>query len=166
MDKTERFVFDKLPQGITELQEMAEAVLETPFQVAALTVVALCRYGDSPEKACEMLNYLKGPQPLTKHENQFLRDRLAGKSYKPFSFFQGATPENNYTPNKPYTITVSAGPYSFQEEGYAKLMLSSSGADSPRQITLREKPSSGQWFLWEQYLLSDIREPKAADPWQ
>ena len=166
MDKREKFVFDRLPLDIAELKETEEAALKTPFQTAALTVVALCRYGEDPEQACEMLNFLRGPQPLSRHEIQFLRDRLAGKAYKPFSFFEGATPENNYTPSQPYTIIVSSGPYSFQEEGYARLMLSSSGADSPRQIKLREKPSSGQWFLCEQYLLPDIREPKAADPWQ
>lgn len=44
-------------------------------------------------------------------------------------------------------------------------MMRSSGAGSPREIKLREKPSSGQWFLWENYLLSDIREPKPADLW-
>ena len=39
------------------------------------------------------------------------------------------------------------------------------GADSARQIRLRTKPSTGQWFLWEQFLLSDIRVPVSADPW-
>lgn len=166
MGKVEKFIFTRLPQDASELQAMAEGELKTPYQTAALTVAALCRYGDNPEKAIEMLNYLKGPQPLTKQDSQFLRDRLAGKSYKPYSFFEGATPANNYTPNQPYTITISSGPYSFQEEGYAKLILTSSGADSPRQVKLRVKPSSGQWFLWEQYLLPDIREPAGASSWQ
>ena len=40
-----------------------------------------------------------------------------------------------------------------------------SGADSPRPLKLRMKPSTGQWFLWEQQLLAGIRIPKAADPW-
>ena len=35
----------------------------------------------------------------------------------------------------------------------------------PRQIRLRTKPSTGEWFLWEQFILSDIRPPKSADPW-
>ena len=25
--------------------------------------------------------------------------------------------------------------------------------------------SKAQWCLWEQYLLTDIRQPKANDPW-
>lgn len=165
MPKSETFVFDRLPRSTAELQALPEASLSTPHRTAALTVAALCLYGENPEMTVEMLNFLKGPQPLSPYEIQFLRDRLAGKAYKPYSFFQGATPENNYTPAQPYRITVSAGPYSFQDAGYAKLMIRSAGADSPREIKLREKPSSGQWFLWENYLLSDIREPKSADPW-
>ena len=50
-------------------------------------------------------------------------------------------------------------------EGYLTLQVNSGGADSPRQIKLRSKPSTGQWFLWEQFLLADIRQPVAADPW-
>lgn len=38
------------------------------------------------------------------------------------------------------------------------------GADSPRPVKLRKK-ADGQWCLWEQYLLTDIRQPKADDPW-
>ena len=33
------------------------------------------------------------------------------------------------------------------------------------QIKLRHKPSTDQWFLWEQFLFSDIRPPVGADPW-
>ena len=165
MANSQTFVFNKLPQTVEELKALSEAAFETPYQTAALTVAALCRYGDDPEAAIAMLNCLKGPQASTPYEQQFLKDRLSGKAYKPFSFFEGATPENDYTPSHPYAITVFDGPYSFAEKGYAKLMLHSSGADNPREIKLRQKASSGEWFLWEIYLLSDIRQPKSADPW-
>ena len=99
------------------------------------------------------------------YDLQFLRDRLSGKGYKPYSFLEGAAPENNYKAEQPYQISIFDGPYSYKDQSYAKLLLRSSGADSPREILLREKPSSGEWFLWEQYLLSDIRAPQAEDPW-
>lgn len=35
----------------------------------------------------------------------------------------------------------------------------------PRPLKLRNKPSTGQWFLWEQQLLTGIRIPQVADPW-
>lgn len=65
----------------------------------------------------------------------------------------------------PDTIIISDNVYSYQDEGYVRLDIKSSGADSPRQVKLRLKPSTGQWFLWEQYLLSDIRIPVEEDPW-
>jgi hypothetical protein len=165
MGKSETFTFQCLPGNVAELQALPEAAMQTPFQAAALTVAALCAWGDNPQAAIEMLDFLKGPQPLSGYDKQFLRDRLQGKAYKPFSFFAGATPANYYTPDRPYSITVQENPYSYQEAGYAKLYIQSNGADSPRPIQLRQKPSTGQWFLWEQMLLSDIREPREDDPW-
>ena len=72
---------------------------------------------------------------------------------------------NGYTPVMPYTITVHDNPYSYPEENWATMHIKSSGADSDRQIKLRRKPSSGQWFLNEIQCLSDIRVPVGADPW-
>ena len=89
---------------------------------------------------------------------------MDGKYYIPFSYFNGATPENDYTPAQPFTLRVTAGPYAWQNEGYAKLELRSGGADSPRPIILRRK-GDGHWFLWEQMLLAGIRQPKSSDPW-
>ena len=99
---------------------------------------------------------------MSAYDKQFLRDRLTGKFYKPRSYFKGTSPENNYQPTE-YTVEVFDNPYSYQSEGYVTLWLVSSGADSPRQIKLRKK--GNQWFLWENFLLPDIRIPKADDPW-
>jgi len=82
----------------------------------------------------------------------------------PRSYYDGATPENNYEPSEPYTITVSDNPYSYQDEGYATLHLKSGGADSPRQVKLR-LAKDGKWYLWDQMLLADIRVPAEQDPW-
>ena len=159
-------MFNSLPRNADELRAMPEAAMTNPFMTAALTVAALCAYGENPAACIEMLNVLKGPQPLSNYDIQFMRDRLTGKTYKPFSFFAGSSPQNNYTPSRPYTITISENPHSFQEQNYATLYIRSSGADSPRPIRLRLQPSSGRWFLFEQFLLSDIRIPASEDPWQ
>lgn len=161
MERT--FVFESLPNNMEELRRLPEFALSDPFMTAALTVAALCRYEADPAASIAMLNELKGPRPLSPFEIQFLRDRLAGKGYKPFSFFRGASPSNNYTPTRPYTITVRDDPYSYQNEGYARLQLQSFGADNPRQVTLRRK--GDQWMLWDQMLLADIRTPAKDDPW-
>ena len=164
-NRAETFVFTALPENTDQMLALPEAALDSPFGTAALTVAALCAYEKSPDNALGMLDHLKGPDNLSVYEKQFIRDRLVGKYYVPFSYFEGAVPENSYTPDKPYRITVSANPYSFDNDNWATLYVRSGGADSPRPIRLRKKPSTGQWFLVEIQCLSDIRLPAASDPW-
>ncbi len=165
MNQSETFTFRTLPGNLAELQALPEASLDSPFKTAALTLAALCSFEKNEYAVHEMLDFLKGPESLSAFEKQFLRDRLTGKTYKSFSFFAGAAPDNNYQPSMPYQITVTSSPYSFPEENWATLYVQSGGADSPRPLKFRKKPSTGQWFLNEIQCLSDIRTPQAEDPW-
>ena len=155
----------QIPTSLAQMQAMPEAALKQPEHTAALTIAVLCMYPIDKEAALEMLNYLQGPRGVTPYDKQFLADRFRDKDYVPRSYFAGATPQNNYEPLEPLTVTVFENPYSRGQDGYLTLHVRSGGADSPRQIKLRLKPSTGQWFLWEQFLLSDIRQPVSADPW-
>ena len=159
-----QIVFNTTPVTLGEFTALPQASLQSPCDTAALFVVAMCVYPVNAAEAIKMVNYLKGPQPLSGYDVQFLADRMRGKDYLPRSFFNGATPQNNYMPSPPYTIVVSENPYSYQEQGYAKLFLKSGGADSPRPIQTRQA-KDGRWYLWEQFLLSDIRQPEASNPW-
>lgn len=164
-NKRETFMFSALPESLAELQALPEASLSSPFQTAALTVCALCAYAADKQIGMEMLNWLRGPRPLNGQDISFLNDRFrGGKTYLPFSYFEGATPENNYTPREPFRLSVESNHISAAEQGYMKLFIPCGGADSPRPIKLRMK-GDGRWLLWEQYLLTDIRPPKAVDPW-
>ena len=160
MQKT--FTFAELPQNEGQLAAMAGGSFSDPLQTAALTAAVLCRYGTDRDACIAMLNMLRGPRPLSQYEIQFLRDRLGGKEYKPFSFFAGATPANNYTPAQPYAITAEGEPLP-NEPDYFRVMLRSGGADHPRPVTLRRKGE--EWLLWEEMLLADIRTPAKDDPW-
>lgn len=160
----ETFTFEALPESLAQMQALPEAALTSPFQTAALAVCALCAYGADRQTGTEMLNWLKGPRPLSGHEISFLNDRFRDGIHVPFSYFAGATPENNYTPAHPFKITVESGPYSDANEGYKKLYIRSGGADSPREIVLRQK-GDGKWLLWDQFLMVGIRQPKSDDPW-
>lgn len=157
----------QLPACLAQLQAMPEGQLQKPEHTAALTVAALCLYPVDKDAALEILEFLQGPRGLSPYDRQFLQDRFRDKDYVPRSYLAGAVPQNNYTPTEPYTVTVFENPYSRDQlaDGYLTLHIRSGGADSPRQIKLRNKPSTGQWFLWEQFLLSDIRPPVSADPW-
>ena len=159
------FTFAKIPASVEELKALPEFALDTPFKAAALTMIALCCYKNDPEATYAMLDELKGPEALSAYEKQFLRDRLTDKAYKPFSFFAGASVDNDYTPAVPYVIAIEDNPYSYPDENYATLHMTSAGADSPRPIKRRRKPSTGPGVLNEIQCLSDIRTPKSSDPW-
>ena len=161
----ETFTFTALPESLAQLQALPEASLDTPFKTAALTVLALCAYAADRNIGTEMLNWLRGPRALNGQDISFLNDRLRGKTYLPFTYFAGATPDNSYTPSQPYTITIESNHISGAEAGYMKLFIPCGGADDPRPIKLRQRGSDGKWFLWEQYLLTGVRTPKAEDPW-
>ena len=160
----ETFTFAALPESLAEMKALREASLTSPFATAALTVCALCVYAADKSIGTEMLNFLRGPRPLSNHDISFLNDRFSDGHHVPFSYFKGAVPANNYTPDTPFTITVTSGPYSDANEGYKKLYIKSGGADSPREIVLR-RLGDGRWMLWDQFLLVSIRKPKSDDPW-
>ena len=160
--ESKKVILDPLPGSATEIKPAS-----TPQQTAAYAVAALVRYTEDAEAGVAMLDVLRGPRPLNNFNKQLLRDQLRGKEYTARSYFDGANPGNNYTPSMPYTLTVSENPYSYQNEGYARLLLKSGGADSPRFITLRLKPSTGEWYLWEyEGVLAGIRIPAKDDPWK
>jgi hypothetical protein len=164
-NKKETFTFVSLPESLAQMQALPEASLDNPYKTAALTVCAICAYAADSSIGIEMLNWLRGPRPLGNGEISFLKDRFRdGKTYVPFSYFKGATPANDYTPDEPFTLVVESNPYSDANEGYKKLFVRSGGADAPREIVLRRK-GDGTWLLWDQFILVGIREPKSADPW-
>lgn len=96
-------------------------------------------------------------------EQDFIKDRLRDKTYLPGAYFEGAAPENDYTPDTPWTLIVYDDTME-AEEGYRYIQVATTGADSRRRITLREK--DGQYYLWEySNVLTGIRLPASLDPW-
>ena len=162
--KTEAIVFSRLPDTYDEFIALPQAAMSTPFETAAMTVLALCFYPQDAALSLSMVDFLRGPRPLSEYEKQFIKDRFRDSDYVPRSYFVGATPANDYAPSQPYTVKVSENPYSYGEEGYAKLWLTSGGADSQREIVLR-LAKDGKWYLWDQMILGGIRAPESTNPW-
>lgn len=163
-NKKEKIVFSSLPSTFEEFASLPQAELSTPFDTAAMTVLAFCYYPQNRDLSLQMLDLLRGPRPLSGAEKSFIADRFRDKDYVPRSYFEGSVPANDYTPSEPYTITVSETPYSYQNEGYATLYIKSGGADSPRSVQMR-KAKDGKWYMWDQFILADIRQPESANPW-
>ena len=163
-DNQKIIVFAYIPRSLDDFRALPQAALSTPFDTAALTVAALCVYPTDRELCFQMLDFLRGPRLMNGMDKQFIADRFRGKDYIPRSYFEGAEPGNDYTPFVPYTVTVKSDPHSYDEQGMARLYIPSGGADSPRPIKLR-LAKDGKWYLWEQYLLTGIREPESSNPW-
>lgn len=159
-----QIIWNQLPASLEEFTA-ASADLSRPEKTCALFLAALQCYLSDPGTGAAAVNLLRGPRPMTGYDTQFLRDRLRGKAYLPLAYFDGATPQNNYTPTRPYTLQVLADPRpQDMEPGYLRLYLKTAGADSPRPIKLRQKGNN--WYLWEySSVLSGIRVPVQDDPW-
>ncbi len=163
-NKVQKIVFSALPDTFEQFCSLPQASLANPFDTAAMTVLAFCFYPENKELSLKMLDFLRGPRPMSVMDKQFIQDRFRDKDHVPRSYFEGATPDNNYLPAEPYSIVVSENPYSYQNEGYATLYITSGGADSPRSVQMR-KAKDGKWYLWEQFILADIRKPESENPW-
>ena len=162
--ESRKIVFDKLPNNLDEFKVLANSLMDNPFGTTALTILAFTYYPKDQELSLAMVDYLRGPRPLSMLDKQFIADRFREKDYVPRSYFEGAVPQNDYEANEPHAIVVSDNPYSYKNEGYATLYVSSGGADNPRQVQLR-KAKDNKWYLWEQFILVDIRPCESTNPW-
>ena len=157
-----QIILNELPQTAAEF---SAADLTRPEMTCALFIAALQLYTRDANAGVAAMNVLRGPRPMTGYDTQFLRDRLRGKTYLPLAYFDGATPQNGYTPSRPYTLQVlpDLRPQDV-EPGYLRVYLKTAGADSPRPMKLRQKGTN--WYLWEySSILSGIRIPVQDDPW-
>ena len=161
---TQQIVFPSVPTSLEQFLSLPQSAMATPFDTAALTVLALSVYPDKKELAFTMLDALRGPRPLNNMDKQFIADRFRGKDYIMRSYFDGSSPENDYRPTEPLTVTISENQISCSEPNFVKLFVACSGADSPRPVQLR-KAKDGKWYVWEQFLLTGIRQPESLDPW-
>ena len=139
-------VIQKIPENLQEFETLA-AKGRQPEHICALFLCALALFDRDKDAGTAAMDLLRGPKPMSPYDCQFLRDRLRGKAYLPLAYFEGATPENGYQPCVPYTLNVLSDP-------------------TPRPMKLRQKASTGEWFLWEySSILSGIRIPAVEDPW-
>jgi len=158
--------FRTLPQNVEEMKAMPAYDPKNEFAVAAFTVAALLRYTNAPGDGREMLDELNGPENVAIIDLQRMDEKIVGNEYMLRSYFKGASTSNDYAPTLPYTVEIWEYPNAREIDNYVYLYIPSGGADNPRQVQLRRKPSTGEWFIWSfQGLLMDIRIPASADKW-
>ncbi len=160
-----KITIQSVPTTFEEFSVLPQNDLSKPENTSALFLIALELYIKGKYVGIAAVNVLRGPRLLNNYDIRFLRDRLRDKTYLPLAYFEGAVPENNYTPTEPLTVDVlpDSRPQDV-EESSIRILLKTAGADSPRPIKLRQK--DGLWYLWEySSILSGIRIPQKEDPW-
>lgn len=151
--------FDKLIKDVVEFDSYDRT---NPYVVCGLVVHTICNY-DNKDMFYDMLSYLMGPkQDINPIFKQRINDRMIqGDKYKYIGkgYFKNTSSSNGY--ELPDTLIVDVVESSSQavEDGYLRLDLVHSGADSKRQIMLR-KAKDNNWYLWSDSvinLLVDVR---------
>ena len=118
---------NQIPVTIQEFQTCLQLDLSKPENTCAMFLCALQLYIKDKDAGVEAMNMLRGPRPMAPYDIQFLRDRLRDKPYLPLAYFEGATPQNNYTPAQPYVLNVLPDPRSQDiEAGYIRVFLKQS----------------------------------------
>lgn len=160
-----KIILNKLPETVDEFKALEIFDLSKAENLCALFLCALNIYNKDPKQGIEAMNIIRGPRPMNGIDEQFLKDRMRGKTYLATAYFENATSENAYLPKAPYIVEVLDDPRPQDlEENYRRFFLKTAGADSPRPIKLRQK--GNEWFLWEySSILSGIKLPAAEDPW-
>ncbi|MBR3447109.1 MAG: dockerin type I repeat-containing protein [Oscillospiraceae bacterium] len=173
------YTFDKLPTTLDELKKFSlKSKIEGDYDYGmfapmAATILALHTYGTDKEEAYKMLDYVYGPnQTFSNLDKQFVQTQFATAANKVLQncYFGGATPENGYTPDEPFTITLEEGPYFIKaSNGKPERHMSFvyfAGADSERYMDVF-KSSGGTWYGYDsnyKHLLASVKEPTGTAP--
>ena len=161
--------YDKIYSSKDEIKDLKR---DNAFEVVGLVIHAISNYDPNNEEPFfDMLQVLMGEyQPISNMMQQQIKDRMTQNNkytYIGKSYFVGATPENDYTPNEVLQVEIKENPYTDQEEGYKRLFVKSGGADSDRPIVLR-LAKDGNYYVWSDSfmgILSDIRGLESSNPW-
>lgn len=153
--------FDKLPVTLTRFEEAQEQVSTTPQGAAAMFIIALRVRQLYPAEGLKCLVTSASETGVGKYETSdgetydgytvYNLDRIDEqlKRYPrlPYAYYKGATPENNYEPDKPYIIEFPSSGTATVESGL-KLFVATEGADSDRPISVVQD-DDGLWRAYE-----------------
>lgn len=154
-----------LPQTAEQLKAFD---LTNEYQAGMALVCTLANFKNNYANALKMLDYIMGPSSPSEYDENFIKNQLDQYPYVMDSYFEGASVANDYTYNVPVKLVMHENLYSRDNDGYVNLWIQSAGADNGRSFTLRQKGSTGEWFLFsDSYkgLMAGIRQPASSDPW-
>ena len=145
-----------MPTTVEEFVSLRNDLATTAHGGAAMYVVALVLFSKDPEVGLQALTIAvdakelsngtiykgKSPSPARVRE---LKHRIGEKTYVARSYIQGTSADNDYSiPSGPLEINIRQQERDTPTDERTKLFVHSTGADSPRPITLA-KNNKGLW---------------------
>ncbi|MBQ9436737.1 MAG: hypothetical protein IJU50_00215, partial [Lachnospiraceae bacterium] len=159
--ETATYTFTRLPSTLDELKTIP---LDDKFGPMAASICAVAAWQDSSMYSSynhpifEMFDYLNGESDISNATKSgiFYSMKEALKTGK-LAYFEGANPDNEYTPDKPYTFKLLHGPYyipaSDTSIAYGStperhmILISFAGDDSQRYIDVYQAADE-KWYSY------------------
>lgn len=171
-------VVNEIPESLESFIKLRDDLAQTPAGAAVVMVLALYLYARAPESELanaaltlavdrSRLRELPGGYQgwgILAIDFQRIQWQLRDSPWTPQSYFLGTESVHAYRlPASPYRFEVSENPYSGNPaSGVFKVFVRSSGAASPRPVTLKRN-NRGLWKALEwSSLLMGIQPPKHA----
>lgn len=146
-----------IPSDLDAFLELRDDLAQTPQGGAAIFVTAMLMYEQDKELGLQAFTIALDRNLLSKNQSGYkgfvpkrsfqsnLRSYFAPRSYIGRSYVKGTSPEKGYTlPDAPYRMQLSTNIHSEQSDGSMRVFIKSSGADSPRPVTLKQN-NRGLW---------------------
>ena len=155
--------FNRFPATVEEFKQVRGQIGKEPHGAVALQMMAyeMYRRDRAIGEACIRLNNSLSNvnQPISRLRELFGNDSNYARPYQIAAFLKGATPQNGYSPSKPYTVEVRVHPvnrYQYSNDYQTQVLYlqvltkgKSSGVEGVSVLkTLKPgEPSEGQYFI-------------------
>jgi hypothetical protein len=160
-----------VPDTAEAFAKVRDRLCRTPQGAAAAMVTVLLACNQDQTRGSIFATMLLHPDRLRsgrayqgREPGQHYRDLLRIARAKPYiarSYLIGAAPDNGYQPAEPFGVRWQPHAQPSPSSDRVRVMLHSSGADTPRPVTLR-KGSDGIWKVDEaSSLFVGVRPPQA-----
>ena len=168
---------DQFPQSVEAFVKLRDQIAQEPQGGVVMMLLAMFAYAEDEEVGRQCLaiavdreRLSEGPKgyegwQLRASDIWLLHSQVKDKAYVLKSYVKGAVPENDYQlPEPPYVFEFSDNPHSGDPAmGTYKIFITSSGASSPRPVTVKRN-DQGVWKAYEwSTLVVGVKEPEQND---
>jgi len=159
VDSVTEITFESMPSDYNEFIALTKDKMYEPEETAALFILALRVYAVDKELGLKMISFLRNEEELNPMEiKKLLNEPFEETTYLAISYFKGSTPENSYTPIRPYTVVIKNDNLRNINKNLKTLYIGCGGTSQYRPITLKKisrKALKGKKFDDDVWFVND-----------